>query len=207
MISRFLFSRKPAPKLNVIGDSAYSALNSSYFHSKVMAFKNASRFLRKKTSIDVLLYSERPEYFCAHDLIDRQGGEVRSISLVSGEIELLSLQGRFDLALVCTAIGHEQKAGFIIRARKLAPLLLAWTWDNHHHLYENHCGDLVCRYSSACPSLLQIVLKNAPCSSWTDISAVLLTVVTTNGHIFARQIAPISIRRALWRLCFLADRR
>ena len=177
MTSRFLFSRKPTPELNVIGDSAYSALDPSYFHSKVMAFKNASRSLRKKTSIDVLLYSERPEYFCAHDLIDRKGGEIRSISLVSGEIELLSLQGRFDLALVCTAIGHEQKAEFIIRARKLAPLLLAWTWDNHHHLYENHCGislaDIVLPAHHYCKSLLKtphaVLGKTFPlcCSQWS----------------------------------------
>jgi hypothetical protein len=44
---------------------------------------------------------------------------------------------KYDIAIICTHIMAEHLAQHIIRLRRMASIVVLWTWDNHHHYYEN----------------------------------------------------------------------
>ena len=95
--------------------------------------------LRDKSAYDVLFYSARKEFFDVSDIESLSAGLVRSVTFCGEETQLSSLGRRFDLIIACTHLMREHIAHLIMRTLSLAPLVVAWTWDNHHKPFWNLC--------------------------------------------------------------------
>jgi len=181
------------PGLSIVGDVELCDLETGYFIETVSRLKRALSCLRNKTSLDVLLFSKRPEYFCAEDLIEGPNSTIKSIQFVSDERELLALKRTFDLAIICTHIKGEHKAQVIIRGRKFAPVLVAWTWDNHIDPYSNlrfsALSDIILPTHKYCADLLKtphaVVGENFPhctCQWSRPLAAKLLEASISNSR-------------------------
>ena len=96
--------------------------------------------LSTKSKLKVLLFTSRPEYFDGTDLLESTDS-IECLTYFYTEDALRACDDRFDLALVCTHVLGEHKAQLIVREKKLAPLIVVWTWDNHHHRARNLSGN------------------------------------------------------------------
>jgi hypothetical protein len=123
--------------LQIIGDAELSYLDTGYFRQTADRVKRALMSLKGKSQLDVLLFSMRPEYFAADDLLDTSGSAIGSITFATTEADLQDLSKSFDLAIICSHVMSEQRAEFIIRGQRMASCLVVWTWDNHHKPYHN----------------------------------------------------------------------
>jgi hypothetical protein len=126
--------------LQISDPTDVSHLRSDYFHQAAVRVKTAVNSLKGKKSLDILLFSSAPEFFGHEDLISSPA-PISSIAFVTDESRLDSLEKYFDLAIVCTHVRREHKAQFIIRGRQLAPVMVAWTFDNHHSHDANRCSN------------------------------------------------------------------
>lgn len=112
-------------------------IDASFFFHQLDRISAALSCLNDKNRIDVLFFSHRPEYFDKGDLESLTTDKINSVTFCSNRSSLLQLENRYDIAIVCTHINDEQLAQLIIRARNMAGVIVAWTWDNHHHEFEN----------------------------------------------------------------------
>ena len=95
--------------------------------------REALRSIATCSSLRILFFSKRPEFFDFTDLLEPSGGGVDMVQGFASERELLACSDRFDVAIVCNSLMSEHTAHLIIRQRKLAEVVVAWTLDNHHH--------------------------------------------------------------------------
>ena len=118
----------------------------SPFEGTVTRLRSALANISPQKKLRILVFTTRPEYFDASDLFD-PNGVIKSVYFADSEDALETCTDRFDFALVCTHILQEHKAQFVIRQKGLAPLIVLWTWDNHHHydqnLKFNSLGDII----------------------------------------------------------------
>jgi hypothetical protein len=115
--------------------------------------------LTDKSAYDVLFYSPRKEFFDSSEIESLSAGFVRSVTFCGEETQLSSLGRRFDLIIACTHLLREHFAHLIMRTLSLAPLLVAWTWDNHHQPFSNLCyttlADIVLPGHKFCADILK----------------------------------------------------
>jgi hypothetical protein len=161
--------------LQICGPTDVAHLRTDYFHQAAVRVKDAVNSLKGKKGVDILLLSLAPEFFGHEDLISSPTS-VRSITFVTDESRLGSLEKCFDLAIVCTHIRREHKAQFIIRGRQLAPVMVVWTFDNHHSHDANRCfnalADIILPAHRYCGDMMKtphaILGQSVPlcCTQW-----------------------------------------
>ena len=110
------------------------------FEAAVDRLRAALDSLVPADGLDVLLVSHRAEYFDVADVERITGGVIRSVRFCGADDELLALEQPFHVALICTHATGDHLPQLAVRARALAPLVVAWTWDNHHMRFENLCS-------------------------------------------------------------------
>lgn len=115
--------------------------------------------LASRESFDVLCFSLRPEYSDASDIETLSTGVVRSVTVCGAEADLSKLGWTFDVAIACTHLMNAPLSHMTIRAMDIAPLLVAWTWDNHHVPFHNLCvnslADIVLPAHQFCSDMLK----------------------------------------------------
>jgi hypothetical protein len=177
--------------LQIIGDAELSNLDAGYFRQTASRVKRALRSLKDKSQLDVLLFSMRPEYFAADDLLDTSASAIGCFTFATTEADLQDLRKSFDLAVICSHAMSGQRAEFIIRERRMASCLVVWTWDNHHKPYHNArsnaLADLVLPGHRFCSDLMltpHAVLAQSfplPTSQWSrPLTAKLLDASIAN---------------------------
>jgi hypothetical protein len=129
------------------------------FEAAVDRLRAGLQSLVPADGLDVLLVSHRQEYFDVPDVERSTGGGIRSVRFCGTDDELLALGQSFHVALICTHATGDHLPQLAVRARALAPLVVVWTWDNHHMRFENLCStalaDLVLPAHAFCGSDLK----------------------------------------------------
>jgi hypothetical protein len=115
-------------------------ISDSFFTYQLNRITQPIGSLQNKESLNVLFFTHRPEYFDQKGLHVDSSTMIGSVTFCHDRQSLLSLDGTFDVAIVCTHIRDEFLAQLIIRARDLAAVIVAWAWDNHHHDFQNLCA-------------------------------------------------------------------
>ena len=110
-----------------------------FFTPTLARLSDALKSLQPRRPYNVLFFSRRADFFDVAQIERYRSAQVNSVVFCSEVSQLSAIEGKFDVALMCTHLRHDHLAQLIIRARGLAPLLLAWTWDNHHQPYKNMC--------------------------------------------------------------------
>src|ERR1041384_614508 len=82
--------------------------------------------LAGKQDLDVLFYSPRKEYFDVGDIESFTAKGVRSVTFCGDLGALSRIDRRFDLIIACMHVMREHIALLTMRARALAPLVVAW---------------------------------------------------------------------------------
>jgi hypothetical protein len=106
----------------------------TYFDVQLQRIIGAARQVATKKQYDVLLFSQRPEYFDTDEFTDFQDHRIKSVAFTSS-IQQLSTVGRtFDVAIMCNHVAPSDLAAlFEMRKENLADFFFVWTFDNHHH--------------------------------------------------------------------------
>lgn len=164
-------------EIDVPGMPEFSDLISDYIRNDAIRIKTSLESLKEKDRLNILLFSKRPEYFAANDLIESSKGHVASVTLISDEVELASFDKVYDIAIVCTHVMMEHLAEIIIRSHNLSPVIVAWTWDNHHSASRNSAfnpmSDIIIPAHGYCGDVLRTphaaLAESVPlcCSQWS----------------------------------------
>jgi hypothetical protein len=117
-------------------DRAEPALD-EYYAAPIRRIRAAAQSVAARSRWDVLLIVRRGEGIDAAEFDAPLPPPIRSIRLVRTPAELAAVDRRFDLCLVCSRVVDEERLLKQVRERKLAPLIVLWTWDNHHSRKRN----------------------------------------------------------------------
>lgn len=130
-----------------------------FFAHHLGRVRSALDALASRESFDVLFFSLRPEYFDASDIETLSTGVVRSVTFCGAEADLWNMNRKFDVAIACTHVMNDHLSQMTMRAMDIAPLLVAWTWDNHHLPFHNLCvnslADIVLPAHQFCSDMLK----------------------------------------------------
>src|SRR5688572_18155 len=121
--------------------TAPSIVQTDYFENQLSRIRAALETLEGREAFDVLFFSHRKEYFDTSDIRDESENLINSLTFCDSEAELMNLDRNFHIAIACTHIHRDHLSQLIMRARGLASLIVAWTWDNHHRPFENLCSN------------------------------------------------------------------
>ena len=125
-------------------------LTSKFFDNNLKRIQTILKKLGRKRTFNILFYSYRSELFDIAGMSAVSGGPVESVTFCTSEAELWSLDRKFDVAIVCTHLSDDHLPQLVMRARKLASLIISWTWDNHQNHFKNICD--ICLSDIVLPS-------------------------------------------------------
>jgi hypothetical protein len=109
----------------------------SYFGDPVRRIRALAADIAARPAWNVLMIAQRSDGLDLDELTPPCPASIGSIRFVSEIDALDGLDEDFDLCLVCNRVVDEELLLKRVRERAMAPMVMLWTWDNHHSFRRN----------------------------------------------------------------------